>query len=571
MSNPEDYLELRKRWLERYLTVQSKTDTKFRSALIDAAEQAFSQVIALEKKTTFSSGVKAAQLRLVMQQVQSVHNELFKKFIPLIGDGQKQSASAAVTAFSETDRDYLRAAFNASQSSGASVNDFIEGQRKQAMLGVVHTLSRIYKSDQPLSVRVYRTKNLANNWVKNQVNSAILRNASAQEIATAVRKSIRPNTPGGVSYAAMRLGRTELNNAFHATTIALSQDRPWIIGMEWNLSTTHEVSRNLANPEVCEVYAAREWTVENVPKKPHPQCFSGEALVSAKSVRAVSKRRYNGSFIDVFTTEDSPHLSGTPNHPALTKRGWVSLSELREGDYLAIDTRWDDPSCFSIPNQDYVKTRIEDVFESFRLSLGVTSITVPGTAEQFHGDGIIGENIDIIRSDSFLQNSLDSEIFSEILFNIGDVILTNLISFGDLASMIDSLGFHSSKICRENSCLALVGSHNSGGFGVSSQSSSSFGEHVPDLSLRTTQNFGSILESQTGRIQFIRVIRVGERPGGFNGHVYNLETSSGEYSIDSAVVHNCRCFATPKTEPMSSFVAHLTAGTYRDWMEQNAA
>lgn len=272
MSSPENYQELRTRWLGRYLSVQSKTDTKFRSALIDAAEQAYSQVIALEKKTIFSAGVKAAQLRLVMQQVQSVHNELFKKFIPLVGEGQKQSASAAVTAFSETDIDYLRAAFNASQGSGASVNDFIEGQRKQAMLGVVHTLSRIYESDQPLSTRVYRTKNLANNWVKNQVNSAILRNASAKEIAMAVRKSIRPDTPGGVSYAALRLGRTELNNAFHATSIALAQDRPWVIGMEWNLSKVHEFSSDSVTPEVCEVYAAREFTVDNVPKKPHPLC-----------------------------------------------------------------------------------------------------------------------------------------------------------------------------------------------------------------------------------------------------------------------------------------------------------
>ena len=267
MSAPETSEELRKQWLNRYLAVQAKVDTKFRSALIDAAEQAFSQVIDLGNRTTFSAGVKAAQLRLVMQQVQSVHNDLFKKIIPLITDGQKQSASAAVTAFSETDRSFLEAAF---QKSG-SVDSFIEGQRQQAMLGVVHTLSRINKSDQPLSIRVYRTKSLANRWVKNQVNSAILRNASAKEIAMAVRKSIRPNTPGGVSYAAMRLGRTELNNAFHATSIALAEDRPWVTGMRWHLSAVHEVELS-ANPEICEQYAGQVFHVNAVPRKPHPQC-----------------------------------------------------------------------------------------------------------------------------------------------------------------------------------------------------------------------------------------------------------------------------------------------------------
>jgi hypothetical protein len=94
-----------------------------------------------------------------MKQVQAVHNALFRKLIPIIVDGQKQSASQAVVAFSETDRSYLEAAFGET----GRVNSFIDGQRQQAMLGVVHTLSRINKSDQPLSSRVYRTRSLANN------------------------------------------------------------------------------------------------------------------------------------------------------------------------------------------------------------------------------------------------------------------------------------------------------------------------------------------------------------------------------------------------------------------------
>lgn len=268
-DNPD---ELRAQWLTPYLSVQAKTDTKFRSALITAAEQAFSRVTALDQNSSFSSGVRSAQLRLVMQVVQLVHNDLFAKFPPIIIEGQRQSASAAVSAFGVNDRRYLEAAFARSGNTRQAVSAYIAGQRDSAVLGVVNTLHRIYKSDQPLSMRVYRTRRLANQWVKNQVNAAILRNASAKQIATIIRSSIRPNVAGGVSYAALRLGRTELNNAFHATSISLAQDRPWVTGMEWHLSKTHELSTtHLA--EICEIYAhTKTFRVDQVPVKPHPQC-----------------------------------------------------------------------------------------------------------------------------------------------------------------------------------------------------------------------------------------------------------------------------------------------------------
>lgn len=240
--------------------------------LVQGAEDVYAEIAKLESSTTFSAGVKRAQLRMVMEQVRSVLNDVFGQFIPIINDGSKQAASAAVDAFTETDRQFLEAAFaETSSASGISVKEFVEGQRRSAMLGVANAVSRLSRSEQPLSSRVYRTKFLANQWVQRQVNSGILRNASAQEIAKTVRKSIRPSTPGGVSYASLRLARTELNNAFHATSIALSEDRPWVEGMAWNLSKVHEHQPGHV-PEICEIYAKQTFRVDQVPAKPHPQC-----------------------------------------------------------------------------------------------------------------------------------------------------------------------------------------------------------------------------------------------------------------------------------------------------------
>lgn len=265
-DNAESFEVLRKRWLSRYMGVQSRTDTRIRTILVEAAEDANARVIALENNSTFSAGVRTAQLRLVMREVKDILNDVFKQFTPIILAGQKSEAEAAVDGLTETDRQYLEAAF---QNAGA-VRDFIDSQKLQAKIQVINAVNRITKSERPLSQRVYRTKALAQGWVQRDVTSGIARGASAKEIAKTVRKHIRPNTPGGVSYAALRLGRTELNNAFHATAIELSQDRPWIQGMEWNLSAVHQSdSRGV---EVCETYAKRVFEVDKVPAKPHPQC-----------------------------------------------------------------------------------------------------------------------------------------------------------------------------------------------------------------------------------------------------------------------------------------------------------
>lgn len=265
----DDYRELRKRWLNRYIRIQGKADAQLRTALIQAAEDAYKQLILETSKSTFSARVKSAQIRILLATLREILDDLFGKELKIIVAGNEQSAIAAVTAFSETDRDYLKRLLAAS-GGRYTLKDFIDGQRQSAVLGVGNAVSRLNKSDENLSQRVYHTRALSNGWVKRRLTASIVRGASAKEIATDIRQFIKPNVPGGVSYAAMRLGRTEINNAFHATSIALAQDRPWVEGMRWRLSATHE-SKNHDNC-ICERYADQIFSVETVPKKPHPQC-----------------------------------------------------------------------------------------------------------------------------------------------------------------------------------------------------------------------------------------------------------------------------------------------------------
>lgn len=127
-----------------------------------------------------------------------------------------------------------------------------------------------------LSDRVYRNGRRGVKTVENLINTGLLQGKSAAEIAASVRKYISPNTPGGASYAAMRLGRTELNNAFHATSIRMAEEDPFVERMKWNLSRSH------GHSDKCDQYAKEThirggepgvYRVGDVPAKPHPQCL----------------------------------------------------------------------------------------------------------------------------------------------------------------------------------------------------------------------------------------------------------------------------------------------------------
>lgn len=550
----ESYRTLRQRWLGKYLLVEDKAVSAIRGILLDASRDAFKQISALENKDGIGAATRISQLGSFMQVVRDIDESVFRDIGPVLRDGAQDSAEAAIDALEEHERNIARRLF----PTIAERDDFYASQRNSAALGVAHAIKQYLGASEPLSRRIYKSRSLSNGYVERIVRSNLARGNSAKDIAHAVRSHINPGIPGGVSYAAMRLGRTELNNAFHATTIEQMNDRPWIANAVWNLSRTHEKDPG----DKCEEYARlRTFPVGAVPRKPHPQCFSGEALVTAESVRAVSKRRYSGSLVDVFLTEDSPQLTGTPNHPALTKRGWVALSELREGDYVAVDCTWDNPMPIDAPNNNYVKTRIEDIFKSFSMSLGVTTSLVPQSPEQFHGDGIVGENVDIVLANRFLQNSGHGDILGETSFFSGDSTLIDFSRYSDIDSMLQSLGPTGSYVGHESPVFALLGGHNRSGFDIGSQSFADSLEHTPDLILRAGKGFGSFGESKSTRVEFKRIVRVVNRPG-FDGHVYNLETESGAYITDSIVTHNCRCFTTPELIDMDTFETNLRIGMY---------
>lgn len=261
----DSYTDLRRRWWARFQSVNEQATQDIRKILKAGSKSAESSITALASRSAWSAGVRSAQLSLVMNQVAAELKDVFGEIQPVLAGRSKEAARAATAGMSATDRRYLSEAFGET----GLVKNYLTIESNSAATNVQHAIASLTRSNLPLSKRVYRSEAIAKGWVKHDVTIGILKGDSAKDIAQVVAKHINPDVSGGVSYAAFRLARTELNNAFHATTIALSQDRPWIESMAWNLSNQHEIG---SKPEICEIYSRKTWPVEKVPPKPHPQC-----------------------------------------------------------------------------------------------------------------------------------------------------------------------------------------------------------------------------------------------------------------------------------------------------------
>lgn len=242
--------------LRYYARQQVITERELRAALRSAARE-------IDRMLRTASNVRAEQLRIQKAQLR-----LWLDLRDIIRTGMTESAVAAANVQALFDSDLLDAA-------GIDAGVWRASLEAQARATMTTFISRRHNG-LSLSERVYKNYQLSNGIVDRVIDDGILSGKSAREIAKDVARFIRPDVPGGVSYAAMRLGRTELNNAFHTTQIEQFKNAPYVTGSRWNLSGSHP------KPDQCDDYAMQihnrggepgVFKPADVPAKPHPQCL----------------------------------------------------------------------------------------------------------------------------------------------------------------------------------------------------------------------------------------------------------------------------------------------------------
>lgn len=281
----------------------------------------------------------------------------------------------------------------------------------------------------------------------------------------------------------------------------------------------------------------------------HPHCLPFDALVSPISgVSAYSKRPYNGDLV-VISTASGHKLACTPNHLILGNGGWVKAKDVKLFDYVA-NSDWRKWKALINVNHDDSPSPIHEITETFGKSGNVSTVEVPESAEDFHGDGVDGQ-IAIIGANSLLANGDDSFCQEEISeFDLvsrihGPVLFRDCL----LAFVRDGLFRtpHGSmcRRCIQRALLLCSRCRNKPScFRCASVTDPVLTENPSDNWAADSEKFTERLFRNPGLVSLDQVVTVDVCY--FSGHVYNLQTGFNWYIAQGIINHNCGCSETIK-------------------------
>lgn len=267
-QDPYDLSVTDRHWLLRYIRLQNTKDKETSEILARAYEESEAILRGLERiPDSISSQVLKTQLSNAKKQLGVVVVAIYSELSAKIKTGQEEAAALAAKLMLEDESEIWDYAIR-----DKAVRKNIETTEvARARRNIQAVVARNQHSSRTLSQRIYSSQALQKGIVDRRINVLMARGASPAQIAKEMRPYFKESVPGGVTFAAKRLARTEVNNAFHAQSIQDMKDRPWITHANWNLSKSHPVDQIQC---LCDKYAIqRVFRVEDIPDKPHPQCL----------------------------------------------------------------------------------------------------------------------------------------------------------------------------------------------------------------------------------------------------------------------------------------------------------
>lgn len=259
-------------WRLAYVKVQLRADAEILALLRQSLRDIRRDINAIVRLGPQGIGdaIRLEQMQRVRQAMLREQAAIFNRMGLIIEARRAEAAARASQLGSAIDSLAFRAAGR--ELEGRLLADSLQFGLTQSIETAV---VRMTQSQFPLAQRIYRTQVWMEGRIQTKINSALARGLSAREFAAEARDWFDPRTPGGVRYASMRLARTEINNAFHATSVNQAADKPWVTGMKWHLSGSHPKA------DVCDEMAKEDhanlgvgiYRKEDVPRKPHPHCF----------------------------------------------------------------------------------------------------------------------------------------------------------------------------------------------------------------------------------------------------------------------------------------------------------
>ena len=284
-------------------------------------------------------------------------------------------------------------------------------------------------------------------------------------------------------------------------------------------------------------------------------CFPGDVRVVGTG-EAVTRRWYSGPMIEIELSTGQK-LTGTPNHPVFTQRGWVALGDLDEvhdrvgcglRNNLCLLPAIGEFSSAVSHDEENMPTPLQELFDLAGVDLLGVSRWVSAVREgQFHGDVLVDGYVDVVAINGFLKRRLDAAFFQKFGKSALPASDKQLQSFASTGSL--RLDFQrvmrptADGLCLDDplhSLMLLQGGHSGGSAGLllplGSSDPISFGD-------QPNQSTGhSVTGCDVGRrlspfIGFSNLVL--KRGFDFSGHVFNLQTGHGWYEANGIVAHNC--------------------------------
>jgi len=306
------------------------------------------------------------------------------------------------------------------------------------------------------------------------------------------------------------------------------------------------------------------------------ECLVGETPVSGAVVRAAFRRWYEGPIVE-FITDNGRHFATTPNHPMLTRRGWVAAAALNDGDDLVCYRGQQHARAPGDEHREHAPSTVAQIFDS------LTEIRVlqrrRGSKDDFHGDGMQRE-IEIASADRELEVGVYAPLFKPLC----DQILTpthatrpafcrncgRLLSIDEQACFcrapnlyslhtqtVEHAAFIDAELASETldalagdvafrnrlrgHLAAEPGWHSAPG--MKRKASRRSGAGLSDLAQMLAQSVdvgsgsgGRVAGARACDVEFDGVVEVRMRE--FRGHVYNLTTWDGYFCIAGAYTGN---------------------------------
>ncbi|KJL37057.1 Phage minor capsid protein 2 [Microbacterium ginsengisoli] len=254
----------------------------------------------------------------------------------------------------------------------------------------------------------------------------------------------------------------------------------------------------------------------------HPNAIlgNGPVRVLGEAENGV-KAWYSGPSVHL-TTARGHDLTVSPDHPVLTATGWLPAKALREGMQVFSTASSERPELVPVPdvNLHDPQTTFEDELDALAALGGLAR--VPAAADDLHGDGrFIQGEIEVVVADRRLLPIVESrgvEQGSESDFVRADV--QALLGTGARAALLDSLCVHGAVARTLADADAAVA------------------ETPTDRRVADAESVSEILSGLAAGVEPDELVNVEFLH--FEGHAYDLQTSTGAYVASSILVHNCR-------------------------------